>query len=266
MPWAELTDVRLHYEIEGEGPPLLLLAGMMSDSASWGPIVPALARRFTVIRPDNRTTGRTLPPEASAGLAEWADDALALLDHLGLPRAHLAGHSLGGLIALQMAATAPERVARLALLASAPIRVPRTGTILRHLLALRTHGLPPDLWLRGLFPWLFHPRLFADPTALDAMVEGSLAYPYAQGAAAMARQIAAWERSGAAPALPDPLPPTLAILAADDLLLPVAVARQALAPLSLLRIVEIAEAGHSVHWDAPEAVAHHLLLHLAEAA
>jgi pimeloyl-ACP methyl ester carboxylesterase len=264
MPWADMNGIRLHYEVEGEGPPLLLLAGMMSDGASWGPVVPPLARAFAVIRPDNRTTGRTMPTEAPAGLAEWAGDAVALLDHLGVSRAHVAGHSLGGLIALHMAATAPARVGQLALLTSAPIRVPRTHAILRHLLSLRAEGMAPDLWLRGLFPWLFHPRLFDDPAAVDAMVARSLAYPHAQGPAAMARQLDAFERSLATLALPDPPPPTLAILAGGDLLLPPEIARPALAPLS--RIVEIAEAGHSVHWDAPEAVARHLLVHLTESA
>ncbi len=264
MPWADLRGIRLHYEVEGEGPPLLLLAGMMSDGASWGPVVPALARAFTVIRPDNRTTGRTLPAEAPAGLAEWAGDASTLLDHLGIPRAHVAGHSLGGLIALHMSAVAPERVGRLALLASAPVRVARAGAVLRHLLSLRAQGMPPDLWLRGLFPWLFHPQLFDDPDAVDAMVAQSLAYPHAQGRAAMARQLDALERSQATLVLPDRPPPTLAILAGGDLLLPPEVARPALTPLA--RIVEIAEVGHSVHWDAPEAVAHHMLVHLAERA
>jgi pimeloyl-ACP methyl ester carboxylesterase len=237
---------------------------MMSDGASWGPLVPLLAPRFTVIRPDNRTTGRTSPLDAPAGLTEWAGDAVALLDLLGLPRAHVAGHSLGGLIALQMAAMAPERVGRLALLASAPVRLGRTEAVLRHLLTLREPGLPPDLWLRGLFPWLFHPRLFDDPAAVDVVVAASLAYPHAQGSEAMARQIKAYERSQGALEFPNPLPHTVAILAADDLFLPPVLARQALASLGPSRIVEIAEAGHSVHWDAPEAVAHHLLLHLAE--
>lgn len=266
MPWADLTGVRLHYEIDGNGPPLLLLAGMMSDGASWAPLVPLLSDRFTVIRPDNRTTGRTLPAEAPAGLAEWAEDALGLLAHLGLVRAHVAGHSLGGQIALRMAAEAPERVGRLALLASAPVRQARSDAVLRHCLALRGPGLPPDLWLRGLFPWLFHPRLYENPAAVEAMVAGSLAYPHAQTPAAMARQIEAWDRMAVASAPSALLPPTLALLAGDDLLLPPAVARAALAPLGPVRIVEVAGAGHSVHWDAPEAVARHLLAHLAEAA
>jgi pimeloyl-ACP methyl ester carboxylesterase len=197
---------------------------------------------------------------------EWAGDAVALLDHLSLARAHVAGHSLGGLIALQMAADAPGRVDRLALLASAPVRVGRTEAVLRHCLALRDPDLPTDLWLRGLFPWLFHPRLFEDSAAVDAMVAGSLAYPHAQTPAAMARQIEAWTRSAAHLPATGPLPPTLAILAGSDLLIPPEIARAALAPLSPSRIVEIAAAGHSVHWDAPDAVAQHIVAHLTEAA
>ena len=58
MPALTLPDgVSLHYEIDGNGPPLMLIAGTASDSASWGPLVEPLSRRFTVIRPDNRSTG-----------------------------------------------------------------------------------------------------------------------------------------------------------------------------------------------------------------
>ncbi len=149
MPTADL-HIRIHYEIDGEGPPLLLLAGMMSDSASWGPLVPLLTPHFTVIRPDNRTTGRT--ENAAPGLDAWAQDAAALLDHLNLPKAHVAGHSLGGLIATHLAATAPARVDRLALLAAAPVWLPRNTALFRHLIALRDPAYPPDLWLRALFP------------------------------------------------------------------------------------------------------------------
>ena len=261
MPFADLADIRLHYEVEGDGPPLLLIAGMMSDGASWGPIVPALAARFTVIRPDNRTTGQTVPPDAAAGLGVWAADAVGLLDHLGLDRAHVAGHSLGGMIALHLAATAPGRVDRLAMLASAPVFLPRNLALFRHLLALRAPGLPADLWLRGLFPWLFHPHAYDDPARIDTMLAQSLAYPHAQGAAAMARQLAALDAAAGALALPASLPPTLALLAADDALYPVVLARAALKQLGPLHIAEIAAAGHSVHWDAPQVVSTALIAH-----
>lgn len=259
MPTADL-HIRLHYEIDGEGPPLLLLAGMMSDSASWGPLVPLLTPHFTVIRPDNRTTGRT--ENAAPGLDAWAQDAATLLDHLNLPKAHVAGHSLGGLIATHLAAITPARVDKLALLAAAPVFLQRNIALFRHLIALRDPAYPPDLWLRALFPWLFHPRTFDSPAIVDTMVALSLAYPHAQSRAAMQAQLDAYEAAESALHLPDPLPPTLALLAEDDLLMPASLARPALTAITGLRVAMVPQAGHSVHWDAPDTVAAHLIAHL----
>lgn len=261
MPFADLGSLRLHYEIDGEGPPLILLAGMMSDSASWGPVVPDLSRSFTVIRPDNRTTGRTVPREGPATLHDWVGDVIVLMDYLGLGRAHVAGHSLGGIMALHLAATAPERLDRLALLAAAPLFHQRNLLLFRHLLALRGEGFPPDLWLRGLFPWLFHPRAFDDAAMVETMIALSLSYPHAQGAGAFAAQIDGYAGAEASLALPTALPPTLAVLARDDLLMPMSEARTALERLGPIGVVEVPNAGHSVHWDAPEAVVAALLGH-----
>lgn len=261
MPHADLPDVRLHYRIDGAGPPLVLVAGMLSDGASWAPVMPALAARFTVIRPDNRTTGQTTPLDAPVGLDEWAGDIAALLDHLGIPRAHVAGHSLGGMIALHLAATAPARVDRLALLASAPLRLQRNVALFRHFLALRAPGMPPDLWLRGLFPWIFAPQVYDTPALVDAAVAQSLAYPFTPSPDAMARQVAALDGVGEALRLPDPVPPTLALLGGADLLFPVDTARTGLARLPGVQAFELSGAGHSVHWDAPDAVAQHLIRH-----
>lgn len=262
MPVARLNGVDLHYRVDGSGPPLVLLAGMLSDGMSWAPLVPALAERFTLIRPDNRTTGQTRPPEAPAGLAEWAGDVVALLDHLGIDRAHVAGHSLGGMIGLHLAAMAPARVGRLAMLASAPVAMGRNLALFRHLLALRGPGMAPDLWLRGLFPWLFAPALYDDPAAVEAAVAQSLAYAHTPGPQAMARQIDALASVAATLTLPASPPPTLALLAGRDLLIPADAARAALAALPGVRIAEIPGAGHSIHWDAPDAVLSHLIAHL----
>lgn len=265
MPFAELNGLRLHYARDGAGPPLVLIAGMLSDHASWAPVLPALAARFTVIRPDNRTTGQTTPAEAPAGLAEWAGDVVALLDHLGIGRAHVAGHSLGGIIALHLARSALERVDRLALLAAAPVRLARNVALFRHLAALRAEGMPPDLWLRGLFPWLLAPEAYEDPAAIEAMVAQSLAYPHTPPPAAMARQIAALAALPARIAPPDPAPPTLALLGEGDLLFPPAIARAALQGMANLRLATLPGAGHSLHWDAPQAVAAHLIAHFGVA-
>lgn len=251
MPHLSLPDVTLHYEIDGSGPPLMLIAGTASDSASWGPLVAPLAQRFTVIRPDNRSTGRTRPLMAPLALEHWADDALALAAHLGLGPVAVVGHSLGGMIGMAMAARGP--VSRLAMLASAPIHQARNAALFDLMLRLREPGQAPDLWLRAFLPWLFHPRFFAVPGQLDAAIAQSLAYPHAQAPAQMSAQVTALRAADPAALMPRVTCPVLALLAEDDLLIPLAQAREALAPIPGLRVQTIPESGHSVHWDAPQA-------------
>jgi len=255
MPVFEHDGISLHYEVEGDGPPLLLLAGMASDSASWAPIVPALSERFTVIRPDNRLTGRTRPLDAPVSLPLYAGDAAALLDHFGHARAHVAGHSMGGLIALQLAGDAPERLVSLTLIASAPLRSARNQHVLETLVALRESGAPEELWLRSFYPWLFVPGFFDDPANVPGAISAALGYAHAQGAAAMRRQVDALKAVDAAALAPRIACPAQAILGAQDLLYPLGEASAALERIEGIRIEVIEGAAHSVHWDAPDKVA-----------
>lgn len=257
MPTFLTDDISLHYEIDGTGPPLLLIAGMVSDSASWHPLMPLLTAHFTVIRPDNRTTGRTTPWDAPTSMAHYAGDCAALLSHLSFARAHVLGHSMGGLIALQLATAHPSCVQSLTLAASAPVRMPRNTALFNALIDIRQSNAAPDLWLRAFFPWLFAADVFGDPAAVDAAAEAALAYPHAQSVQAMRHQLDALTDFD--PATFDIHQPVQALLAENDLLVPVALAQSALAGLPGLITHIIANAGHSIHWDAPDLVAEHLL-------
>ena len=106
MPQFEHNRASIHYESVGEGKPLLFIAGTASDGASWSPILPLLrGRRLILI--DNRGSGRT-KVEGPIEIAEMADDAAALLAHLGLAQVDVLGHSLGGFIGLLLALKHPE--------------------------------------------------------------------------------------------------------------------------------------------------------------
>ncbi|CAG0973000.1 partial Putative non-heme bromoperoxidase BpoC, partial [Gammaproteobacteria bacterium] len=79
MPTLDLPDLSLHYEDRGSGPPLLLVAGLASDSFSWLPVATPLAARFRTIMPDNRGVGRTRPQDGPCSIDAIADDCAALL-------------------------------------------------------------------------------------------------------------------------------------------------------------------------------------------
>lgn len=252
MPTEKLNGTEVYYEISGNGPPLLLLAGMMSDSASWLPLLPLLEPHFTVIRPDNRATGR-MQDATPFVLPDCADDHAALVEHLGLSDLHVAGHSMGGYLALMLSERVPERLASLSLLASAAVNGHRNFLLFQHALKLRGHP-EPDFWLRNLYPWLMSPGFFANREAFDAHMAAALAYPHAQTRDSMTLQLGALTGHNGKP--PKSLPcKAQALLAEHDLLFPLADARKALSAIPDLVIHEVEGAGHSIHWENPAEVA-----------
>src|SRR4051812_18519386 len=96
MPTADIGGVTLHYDIEGEGPPLLLIAGLGANSSAWATIKPRLKDRFTCITFDNRGTGRSDTPPGPYTIEQMAGDAAGLIRHLGHAQVMAVGWSLGG--------------------------------------------------------------------------------------------------------------------------------------------------------------------------
>lgn len=107
---------RIAYSVEGSGPAVLLIQGVGVHGAGWRPQIDALASRFTCIAFDNRGMGKSQPTGAAVTVPQMADDAKAILDAERIDAAHVVGHSMGGLIAQQLALDAPGRVRSLALL------------------------------------------------------------------------------------------------------------------------------------------------------
>lgn len=113
--------VALHYTSDGplDGPVLVLGSSLGTTGAVWQPQMAALTRRLRVIRYDHRGHGGSPVPPGPYSIEQLGRDVLALLDRLELSRVHLGGLSLGGSVAMWVAANAPERVDRLALLSAA---------------------------------------------------------------------------------------------------------------------------------------------------
>lgn len=109
-------DGQLHYREAGNGPPLLLLHLNSGTSTMYLPVLPHVATRFRVIAMDHPGYGDSdAPAEPYTTMAQWSAAAIALLDGLGIVRAHVVGHMTGANIAADLAATFPERVDRLVL-------------------------------------------------------------------------------------------------------------------------------------------------------
>jgi 3-oxoadipate enol-lactonase len=111
---------RIAHEVTGQGPPLLLIQGLGYPRWGWEPIVVPLAKTYQVITFDNRGIGDSDAPPGPYDTAMMAADAVGILDALDVPRAHVMGASLGGMIAQRLVLDHPARVDRLVLACTTP--------------------------------------------------------------------------------------------------------------------------------------------------
>jgi 3-oxoadipate enol-lactonase len=112
--------VRIAWEAQGSGAPLLLVQGLGYTRAGWGPARDRLAERYRVVSYDNRGVGESEIPPGPYTVAQMAGDALQVLDEAGIERAHVVSASLGGMVAQHLAAQHAERVDRLVLACTHP--------------------------------------------------------------------------------------------------------------------------------------------------
>jgi pimeloyl-ACP methyl ester carboxylesterase len=109
--YADVNGLHLYYETYGSGAPLVLLhGGMLTIDLNFASLIPTLAQTHTVIGVEMQGHGRTANIDREITYANLATDIVALLDHLGIERAAVLGHSMGGGVALELAVNHPDRV------------------------------------------------------------------------------------------------------------------------------------------------------------
>ncbi|HVO27432.1 MAG TPA: alpha/beta hydrolase [Candidatus Margulisiibacteriota bacterium] len=120
MSIAKVDTVELYYEEHGRGEPLLLIMGLAADSMAWMFQVPEFSKHYRTIVFDNRGVGRSSKPAGPYTISRMADDTAGLLDVLGIPRAHVVGVSMGGMIAQELVLRHPRLVRGLVLACTYP--------------------------------------------------------------------------------------------------------------------------------------------------
>ena len=103
MNIVAINGINLAYTRGGKGAPLMLLHGFPLDSSSWDELTPLLENDLDIITPDLRGFGQSTTIESPYTVSDMADDLAGLLDHLGIEKIAIAGHSMGGYIALAFA-------------------------------------------------------------------------------------------------------------------------------------------------------------------
>jgi pimeloyl-ACP methyl ester carboxylesterase len=126
MPIFQADDLPLYYEIHGSGAPLVLIHGLGSSTLDWEFQVKALSGHFQIIALDLRGHGQSGKPPGPYSVSLFASDTSRLIQFLKLPPVHVAGLSLGGMVAFQLALDAPKLVRSLVIINSGPELVLRT--------------------------------------------------------------------------------------------------------------------------------------------
>jgi len=246
---AAIGDIMLAYRVFGEGDPVLLINGFASGMDTWNPpVLASLAEEFRVIIFDNRGTGFSGSSGEEYSIPLFSRDTVALLDVLGLGSVRVLGHSLGAMIALELAIRFPERVGRMVLVSgdcggSGAVRM---SSETRRVLTDRT-GSPreqaermftvlfPQEWRDTHDPWDFCPPVY-ETTPEDR-------------AARQAAVLTSWD--GVCGQLGGIRSPTLVVIGTDDVIIPPANANILARNIPGARLVRFRDCGHGLMYQVP---------------
>lgn len=240
-----VNNLTLSYDRRGQGAPLILIHGFPLDHSIWDDVTPLLTPTFELILPDLRGFGESVSPAPAWTMTDLAADIASLLDHLGIESTFLAGHSMGGYVALAFAAAYPQRVRGLALVASQTAADPPERKAGRYAQAQQIAENGIGETVAGMTP-----KLSADPRVqkfVHDLMKKQKPVGYIGSLKAMA------ERADTLAVLEEASFPVLIVHGGADGLIPLQKEIQAKVPRA--RVVELPGFGHMPMMESPQQVA-----------
>ncbi|MDN8617772.1 alpha/beta fold hydrolase [Variovorax ginsengisoli] len=249
-------DLRIAFDREGDGPPLLLMHGAEASRLMFAALVPHLSKYFTVIAYDQRDCGETEGPDRPSTLADLAKDAQELMKALGFRRAHVFGSSFGGRVAQALALLYPRVVDHLVLASTWPLPRPYEELCpdARQLGELR-RGLPDTA--EELATWFFPEAFLEKRPELRCIF--AQARPESTRSSSRAATVATALDMGVA----DIVAPTLVLAGELDRVVPPAVTLAMSGRIRGADAAMLPGIGHVTAMQAPEVLAHHIVRFLS---
>ena len=250
MPFADVGDARIHYEVTGpgDGIPVVLVMGLGTDMGGWDAMLPFL-EGYRVLRPDNRGVGRSDAPDQPYSIAGMARDTIKVMDAAGFRTAHVYGASLGGMIAQEIALSFPDRVRTLVLGCTSPGVVSMPGSLGIIRLLLTRERYTPEESGRLAAPYLFHSAITEHPERVEEALRKRMNAPASP--VGYRRQLQATLRWSSLTRLRRLHLPTLILHGDHDRLIPQVNGRLLARLIPGARFYSIKGAGHVYSTDAP---------------
>jgi pimeloyl-ACP methyl ester carboxylesterase len=260
MAYAMSDGVKIYWEEQGEGDPLLLIMGLGCASGVWHRTTPELSRSYRTVIFDNRGIGLSDSPPGPYSISTMANDAAAILDAATIESAHIFGYSMGGMIAQELALQHPRRVRSLILGGTncgGREAIRAAPEVLNVLMAKATN--PVDAFWE-MVPYIYDSSTPREKIQQDLEVR-SRAFPTRESYQAQLQAIIAWKSSGRLSAIKSP---TLVIHGETDQLIPVENADILAKEIPDARLVKLAKASHVFLTDQPQATILAILSFLQE--
>lgn len=257
-----MSAVPVHHVVTGpEDAPVVVLSNSLGSTTSmWDAQADALAEHFRVVRYDTRGHGASPVPAGPYDIDDLADDVVALLDTLGVQKAHFVGLSLGGMTGMRLAARNPERIDRLVVLCTGAKLDPSSAWHDRA--ATVRAGGSQAVAEAVVARWFTAPYLEAHPD-IKAASEAIVAATPAEGYASCCEVIATMDLRGDLPGI---AAPTLAIAGADDPATPPPFLRTIAGEVKDGRLLVVPESAHLANAQQPGTITPAIIAHLMGAA
>ncbi|MGW7434097.1 alpha/beta fold hydrolase [Streptomyces sp. NPDC054861] len=251
MPFTQTSSGPVHWTVEGEGEPLVLLHGLGGDVSFWEAERTALADRFRVVSIDLRGSGRTPAARDGHTMDDLADDVAAVLADQQLVSAHVLGFSMGGLVAQAFALRHPAMLRRLVLASTFAVMNRQSRMFLDAVLDVYEGGATPKQMFDLICPWLFSADFLADP-ANDVFLHYPDDEPEEQSLDDWRKLYLAQRAFDANSGLPAMTAPTLVIAGGEDRLATVEDAEALVRSVSSAVLHVLPGKGHLVNVEASD--------------
>lgn len=264
MSVIQVNGIDLFYTIQGssQNEPLLLVAGFDSDSSTWAAMMPLLVEQYQVLRFDNRGIGQSSAPDSPYSIKQMAEDAAALLDYLSISQVNVAGSSMGGQIAQELALAHPEKIKSLIILSSWASRDDKFNSLIEMFgdLAQKLEG---TLYQKVLLPWVFTDAFYSTG-AMEQLLNLIENQPFPPTPHGLYHQSRAILSSDTSDRLADIHCPTLVVVGEEDLLTPIKFSQQLAQGIPQAELAILEHGGHALVVESADAVVKVMLHFLAK--
>jgi len=263
MPKIYVNGIDLFYDVQGTGEALILIAGFDCDSEYWSAVMPALVNKYQVIRFDNRGAGQTSAPDSPYSIKQMADDTAALLNYLGITTVHVAGHSMGGQIAQELALSHRDKVKSLILLSSWAKGNAKFNSLIEMFGDL-PKNLDEKVYQKLLLPWMYTDKIYSTTGAIEKIINYIENYPHLPTPQALYHQSRAIIHHHTSDRIAQIFCPTLVVVAKEDIVTPVIFSEQLADGLPNSELVVFERGGHGFLVEFPDDVVKVMLNFLAK--